>query len=328
MKPTIILIFSCLLFLPLRVLGQIAPAQSSIVFTEYVQPMPAKTSPDYIRFSINQNLAAGWKVTVAVTANFVNQSDPSVYIEAQHVAVQFSSVSDNNYIPANTGQIPLSTAPASLIAGVPALNAPPGLDYQFDFIVQGGDHLLVTNGIYKTNLILSVYDNNNQLVTSYNYEVSFQIDVTGNGGLLAPSYTLGLQNGADLITFQFQDVNDYQTNLSITKSAGLKVSVTGILSLLGLLINYDVYVHTLTNNLTSNTTAATIPASTFKLESPGEVPIFLSSTAQVLIHDSITLSLFTINRVYNLIYTVNNVSNLQKPAGTYTTQVFFTLIAN
>lgn len=312
--------------------SQVAPSPSGIKFSNYQNQMSGATAADYIHFVLNKNHPPGWKVTVTANGNFVNQSRPNVYVAPQHVLLQFSNVSNNNFTPANTTPIPLGTSEIVLMAGMPALSSV--LSYDYDFIVQGGDHLLLPNGIYTNTLTIRLYEANGQFVPpALNLNVSFEIAIPGTSS--GNTFSLELQNMTNnAVKFNIATESDYANGHSISINDGIKAYIQR-----GFFTSYNGYqilVHTQTDYLISGSTSATIPVSTFRLEASGRPgathnTIALSSSAAPLIKNTEPVGWFlggSETHLYDLRYFIpaSQTANLLRPAGTYTTQVYFTML--
>ena len=192
-------------------------------------------------------------------------------------------------------------------------------EHKFDMLIQGGNHLLVPNGTYTGNLIFTLYNQNNELVSMSTVPVSFAVNSTSN------SYTLELQNSANEVDLVFNTLESYTNGVSVAKSRGLKV--TGYNP-------YQVLIKTSGLNLVgadSNTIpVAAVSVETTKYTSTsGGILTFtreLSTADQIIITNPLTD--YTQQVVeYNLRYfTAPNDSRLSAKSGVFSTTVLFVFI--
>lgn len=305
---------------------------STTTFSTYQEQMAGETAFDYVHLQFNDityNLnVPNWTVKVRALSNFVNQTNPAISIPIQYFSLQFNDVNRNPMAPSNQNPIQLGTSQTLLISGCPPLTASSTgyyLVYDYDLIIQGGTHLLVQNGNYETSLEFSLYDGSGNLIdSSVLNNVYFTIQTQGSGG----GSSLVLQNSANVASFQFDDVNDYFSGISIDKPLGLKVVSYQ---------DYEVIVKASGTHLTSVTTTHTIPVSVIKLEvdqTQESLPnlVMASSTAlsnsdQTVIQNPLTN--YTYQEVeYDLRYFIlpSSKDEIMGPAATYGTQAYFILI--
>lgn len=298
-------------------------------FTSYQEQMAGKTALEYIGLDIskikNNTNIPNWTLRVRALGNYINQSNPSAFVQPQFTSLQFNTVNQPSMAPANTNPVPLSTSETTLVSGTPALGPPIYYtQYKFDYIIQGGNHLLVPNGDYRVSLEFLLYDGNNNLLDSFVMnDVGFQIQA-GNYG----TNTLVLQNSADLVNMQFDNVSDYYSGISVSKPLGLKVEYN---------VANEIFVKTTSSNLTSLTTSNTIPVSLFKIELtqtqqslPNLVlspPTSLSTSETLAAQNPHTDYTYT-DVEYNLHYSVPsaNAASVFGYAATYTTNVIFIVL--
>lgn len=329
-------IAGCLFLLGQGSLAQVTLGGSAyganVVFGTYQEKMAGETAVDFIHLqfgniSYNTNIP-NWKVTVKALGNYINQSDPSATIPVQYTSMQFNDVNRNPMAPTNQSPIPLSTTETDLITGAPALTASSTgyyMVYDYDLIIQGGNHLLMPNGVYKVSLEFSLYDGNNILIDSHvmSSNVRFTIQNSGSGG----GSSLVLQNSSDNIQFQFASPNDYSTGLSISKPLGLKVVSYQ---------DYQVIVKTNASVLSSSTTSHTIPVSAVTLEvdqTQENLPNLIMNTLNLSASDQVYIDNPSTNYLYHevqydLRYFIppSNTDDVLGPAATYTTTVYFILV--
>ncbi|HET8810256.1 MAG TPA: hypothetical protein VFM65_08335 [Flavobacteriaceae bacterium] len=300
-------------------------------FTTYQEQMAGKTEVEYIGIGINKikgnTHIPNWTLRVRALGNYINQSNPSAFVQPQFTFLQFNTVTQAGMAPVNTNPVSLSTSETVLVSGAPPLDPQISggyIQYRFDYIIQGGNHLLVPNGDYRVSLEFSLYDGNNILIDRFVLNnVGFQIQ-SGNYG----TNTLMLQNSADIISMQFDNVSDYYTGVSVTKPLGLKVKYQGA---------NEIFVKTTSSQLTSTTTSNTIPVSLIKLELsqtqkslPNLVfspPTGLSTSETSMVQNPHSNQ--TYNEVeYNLEYSVSasDAANVFGEGATYTTNVIFIVL--
>src|SRR5690606_1757077 len=98
------------------------------------------------------------------------------------------------------GTFPLSGAETTLISGTPPLEGekvlligliPANLNYQFDFFITGGNHLLLPVGKYTVPVEIILYDQNNTPIDNIpNANIGFEI--SSDGGILNEYSTISL----------------------------------------------------------------------------------------------------------------------------------------
>lgn len=300
-------------------------AGSPTTFNTYDESMAGNIVPQYISLGFKKFKLSDWSVEIRTMGNFINQSTGSM-VPPRYFKLLFNTVSDPDMVPANTGPIPLSTSETILIDGAPDLNQTTGkrLQYSFDFIIEGGNHLLVGDGTYSTTLFITLYEGS-MIKANYSLQIGFIIDTQEK----FENNILQLQNSASFIDFEFDDVADYANGLKVQKPLGLKVVSSDA---------YQIFVKTSSNQLISNTTSKTISVSNISLNITqptgisninlsGAVP--LSSSEELMVEnfhnpghkDSQTV-------IYDLEYEISpiNAVNFLGPAATYSTQVFFIMI--
>lgn len=297
---------------------------NQFTFTSYIQKWNGATVTDAATVQYNPNAAncAGWSLKVRATGNFTNGSNT---VSPQYFSLRFNRVSVGVPTAADIGvtnnEVALSTSDVTLInqsaAGFTSYTA---TEHKFDMIIDGGSHLLfLPNSVYSTNLIFTLYNQSNQVVSTSTVAISFVVNSTSN------SYTMVLQNGADNINFVFNTPADYTSGASVTKANGLRV--TGYSA-------YQVLVKTSSADLVSSG-ASTIPVSVVNIEATKSTSTTtgistytraLSNSDQVLITNPLTDYTHQVVE-YNLRYFTNpGDSRLSKPSGTYNTTVLFVAV--
>lgn len=311
--------------------GYTSGGSSASTFDTYQEQLSGLTVSEVIHIQIqgiqSTTNIPNWSIKVRALGNYINQSDPSASVAPHHTSLQFNDVNKNPMEPANQNPIALGTSAVTLVSGAPPLTPQSTgwyLVYHFDFIIHGGNHLLVANGSYRASLEFLLYDGNNNLIgTGTINNVGFQIQSNINNGS-----SISLQNSADIITFQFDDVGDYYSGLSVNKAMGFKVTAYN---------PYDIIIKANTPNLTSTTTNHTIPIQLFKLEvtqTEKNLPYLdllpstsLSTSDQVYIENPLTNYMYQ-EVQYNLRYFVpsSSAADVFGYAGTYTTNLFFIFV--
>jgi hypothetical protein len=291
-------------------------------FTSYAQQMAGATVTDAATLQYNTNGATcrGWTLKVRASGNFVNGANA---VSPQYFSLRFNRVNSGSPSAANIGvtntPVPLSTTDAVIINPSNAsFNG--GTEHKFDMVIQGGNHLLVPNGTYTSGLVFTLYNQANQLISTTNCNVTFQVNSASN------SYTILLQNSADQINMDISTPAAIISGVSVSKAQGLKV--TGYSA-------YQVIVKTSNANLVSSTTTNTVPVAAINLEvtkytitNPG-ITCFtraLSVTDQYFITNPLSDHTQQIVE-YNLRYfSAPGDSRFLGPSGTFTTNVLFVAI--
>lgn len=335
LKLSNVFVLVCFFMLCLNLRAQKQPRLSGFksyvpTLESYQEQIAGKIESEYIGIGLNignKTHIVDWTLRVRALGDYVNQSNPGSSVAPQFTSLQFSSVNRNAMAPANTAPVRLSTSETVLLFGTLPLDSQTSggyLQYKFDIIIQGGNHLLVANGNYRVSLEFLLYDANNNLLDSFVLNnVGFQIQ-TGNYG----SNTLILQNSANNITFVFDDLSDFQNGLSRSKPLGLKVEYNG---------PYDIIVKANSNVLTSTTTSSTIPVSAIHLEITQTqenlpnltiAPSFSLTAAETVAVRNPSRNYLYADVEYNLRYFIpqNETRNILGSSGTYTTQIFFIAI--
>ncbi|RZM24158.1 MAG: hypothetical protein EOO88_23795 [Pedobacter sp.] len=124
-------------------------------------------------------------------------------------------------------------------------------EHKFDLVIAGGIHLLVPNGSYTGGIVFSLYNAANQLISTTTINATFQIQSSSN------SFSLVLQNTADLVNISFSAPGALASGVSVSKARGMKIVGYG---------SHQVIVKTSGPNLTSNSSSYTIPVSAVNLE--------------------------------------------------------------
>jgi len=152
-----------------------------LALSTYSELLDGKTASPYLTLAYNlpyNTNCSGWKLTVRVSGNFTNGAST---IEPQYFSVQFNNAEGGplpSAIPMPTSPIPLSTTETILVAqSNAALQAPPDyyFTHRFNLIVQGGSHLFAPTGLYCTNLIVTLYDQGGNQVTTTSIPLTFYI---------------------------------------------------------------------------------------------------------------------------------------------------------
>lgn len=296
---------------------------NSYTFNNYTQQMAGATATDAVSVQYNPNAATcrGWSLKVRA-GNFTNGSNS---IAPQHFSLRFNRVSSGSpsagAIGVSSNPVVLGMADANLISNSNAgFTAYSGTEHKFDMLIQGGYHLLLPNGTYSGTLFFSLFNQNNQLVSTTSVNISVYINSSSN------SYTLQLQNGAADVSLSFNSTADYLNGVSNTRSRGLKI--TGYNA-------YQIIVKTTQANMQSSSGPATIPVSAVSLETTlgssasqgiATYTRALSASDQVIITNPLsdwTQQVLEFNLKY---YTAPGDTRFYLPPGVFTTNVLFVAV--
>lgn len=292
------------------------------VFNTYAQQMSGAIAVEGVSLQYNTGSATckDWIVKVRTTGSFVNGANA---VSPNYFSLKFNRVSSGSpsatAIGISNTPLVLSTSDAVIIS--PSAAAFNGYtEHKFDLIIQGGNQLLVPNGSYTTNLIFSLYNQANQLISTTTTAVTFQINSSVNG------YTLVLQNTANTVNMVFNNPAVYAAGITVNKVQGLKI--TGYTP-------YQVLVKTSSANLTTTSGTATIPVAAIDLN----VVKFTNTSAGIICYRknlSVSDQLMITNPLsdytqqiveYNLSYIVApGDSRFSSRSGVFTTNVIFVAI--
>lgn len=294
------------------------------VFSSYAQQMAGATVTDAltIQYSPHAATCTGWSLKVRAAGNFTNGANS---VSPQFFSLRFNRVSygppSAAAIGVNANPVTLSTSDAFLINhSNAAFVASTATEHKFDMIIQGGNQLIVPNGVYNCSLIFTLLNQANQVVSTTTVNAYFAVNSSVN------SYSLVFQNNADQVDMAFNTPGDYMNGVSVTKTRGIRI--TGYQP-------YQVIVKTSTSSLSSATTQNTIPVSAISLETvkntttSGGINTYtraLSMADQIIITNP--LADYTQQVVeYNLrYYTQPGDSRLAIRGGLYRTVVFFVVV--
>lgn len=285
--------------------------------------MAGATVIDAIRMQYRPNLSTctGWSLKVRANGDFVSGGNT---VAAQYVAFRFNRVSIGSPTAAQIGVtnnlVPLTYSDVALIVNSNAAFTGSDTDHMFDMVIAGGNHLLLPNGTYIGSLTFTLYNQNNEVVSSRIVDASFQITSSSN------SYTVLLQNGGEVVDMVFNTIANYQNGVSVTKTRGLKVSGTN---------GYQILIKTNSANL-EGSSAESIPVAAVNVETTK----FTSTSGAII--NTYTQSLSTADKIiidnpvshksqkvveYTLrYYTAPNDSRLFGKTGTFNTIVLFVAI--
>ena len=138
----------------------------------------------HLQYNLSSATCSGWKLKVrTASANFTNGS---YTMPVQYASIQYSGATGGPSAAAmgmNTGVITLNTTEQTLVAGSGTpLNSPPYYFFEqlFNFNIQGGNHLILpANGTYSVDLIFSLYNSSNALVSAQTITANFQYNYSG-----------------------------------------------------------------------------------------------------------------------------------------------------
>jgi hypothetical protein len=298
-------------------------ASNQPTFTSYAQQMAGTTVTDALTVQYTPNAAtcAGWSLKVRAAGNFVSGSNS---VAPQYFSFRFNRVSNGlpsaSDIGVTNNPVVLSNTDVSLISqSNGSFTANTGTEHKFDMIIQGGNHLLLPNGTYSGSLIVTLYNQSNQVVSSSTVTVSFAVNSTSN------SYTVVFQNSADNIVMTFNTASDYTNGVSVTKTKGLKI--TGYNP-------YQVVIKTSAANLVS-ASSNTIPVSAVSLQATqststtGGILVYsraLSTSDQILISNPMVDYTQQVVEYTLRYYTQAGDNRLSQPGGSYNTSVLFVVM--
>lgn len=292
-------------------------------FLNYKEQMSGKSVIDAvsIQYTPNQANCTGWSLKVRANGNFFSGSNS---VLPQYFALRFNRVASGSPTAAQIGvtnnTIALAYSDVALIDQSNAgFNAYAGTEHKFDMIIAGGNHLLVPNGTYTASLTFTLYNQNNEVVSTKIQDVSFQINSSSN------SYTMVLQNSANVVDLVFNTLANYQNGVSVTKTQGLKI--TGY-------SGYQVIIKTSGSNLENNEVSipvAAVNVETTKFTSTKGAAIntytrALSATDQIIINNPVSHPSHQITEYTLRYYTAPNDSRLANKSGTFNTRVLFVAI--
>ncbi len=299
-------------------------SSNQYTFSTYAQQMAGATVVDASTVQYNPNSAAcsGWSLKVRAAGNFTSGANS---IAPQYFSLRFNRVSSGSPSASAIGvtntPVVLSTSDVTLINQSNAGFVPgTGTEHKFDMIVQGGNHLLLPNGTYTGNLVFTLYNQNNQVVSTTTVSQSIAINSSVN------SYTIVFQNTADNINLAFNTISNYINGVSVTKTRGLKI--TGYSP-------YQVIVKASSANLVRTSGSNTIPVSVVSLQTTkytstsGGINMYtrqLSASDQIIITNPVTSSNQQVVEFTLRYYTTAGDKRLTGPSGTYNTSVLFVVI--
>ncbi|MES3018363.1 MAG: hypothetical protein V4721_11310 [Bacteroidota bacterium] len=293
-------------------------------FADYTAQMAGRTVTDAvsIQYAPNQAVCTGWSLKVRANGNFVNGSNS---VPAQYFALRFNRVATGSPSAAQIGvtnnAVALSYSDVALIdQSDQGFTAYSGTEHKFDMIIAGGNHLLVPNGTYTASLTFTLYNQNNQVVSTKVQDVSFQINSSSN------SYTVVLQNASNVVDMVFNTLANYQSGVSVTKTRGLKVTGYN---------GYQILIKTSGSNL-ENQDDETIPVGavnvqTTKFTSTNGATInvytrALSTAGQIIISNPVSHPSHQVVEYTLRYYTAAADSRLYNKSGTFNTTVLFIAI--
>ncbi|MES2332721.1 MAG: hypothetical protein V4539_24145 [Bacteroidota bacterium] len=298
-------------------------SSNQYTFSTYAQQMAGATITDAntVQYNPNSATCSGWSLKVRAAGNFTSGANS---IAPQYFSLRFNRVSSGSPSASAIGvtntPVVLSTSDVTLINQSNAgFVAGTGTEHKFDMIIQGGNHLLLPNGTYTGNLVFTLYNQSNQVVSTTTVSQSFAINSSVN------SYSIVFQNSADNINLAFNTIANYINGVSVTKTNGLKI--TGYNP-------YQVIIKTSSPNL-SSASGATIPVSVVSLQTTKStstsagINVYtrqLSATDQIIITNPLvdfTQQVVQFNLRY---YTTAGDKRLSGPSGTFNTSVLFVVI--
>lgn len=155
-------------------------------FTTQAQLLAGASSTNcvHLAFNLGASNCAGWTLKVrTTTATFANGS---AGVPVQYVSLKFNGATGGpsaSGIGYSNSQVALSTTDQVLVSNAgAALASPPYyyFEHLFNVAIQGGTHMYQpVNGTFSTTVIFSLYNSSNQLVSSTNMSLGFQIYYSG-----------------------------------------------------------------------------------------------------------------------------------------------------
>lgn len=153
-------------------------------FTTQAQMLAGATNTNCVHLAFNLNNAncSNWTLKVrTTTATFANGANG---IPVQYVSLKYNSNTGGPNVTNYSGSpVALSTTDQVLVSNANGTLASPPyyyFEHLFNAIIQGGSHLYQpVNGSFNTTLVFSLYNSNNQLVSTANISFGFQIQYQG-----------------------------------------------------------------------------------------------------------------------------------------------------
>lgn len=307
-------------------------------FTTYNEMMNPATTTNQVTVQLqrpnNTTSIPSWRLTVRLTQDYTYNTST---VAAQNSYLTFNSQTQSGGQP----QIPgISTNPfqlnksteVTLINSTTALNSNTTRTFRFNLTVLGGNHMLnIPNGAYNSAYEFKLY----RIVSGNAILVSTSTAGVGNSARFTIDYDMNtysvlLQNGANIYNLNFNTAADYATGKSVTVTEGLRI-VAGNFTQFQLAVKAS-------GNFTSSTTSSTIPINVLRTELiPSEdyaglennTPLTLSTSDQIALVRPFGWSFLYSSFNFNLrFYIPPGASGLNVPAGTYTTYVYFILMPN
>ncbi|MHA4896678.1 hypothetical protein ACXZ1K_18155 [Pedobacter sp. PWIIR3] len=300
-----------------------AAGGTSYNFDTYAKVQSGGTAVDALTLQYNPNAAncIGWSLKIRANGNFVNGLSS---VAPQYVSLKFNRVTQGNPSAAAIGisnsAVPLSMSDVNLITqSNAAFQAYNYTEQKFDMVIQGGIPLMLatTAGTYTCPVTLSLYNQNNQLVSTANANLSFQITYASS-----LNYTVTLTNPD--VSLQYSTPATYTTGVSVTKTNGLRV--VGYTA-------YQVIIKASDANLINGSN--TIPVSVVSLQTtpPTGKPGIITTTRSLSTSDQTIITNSMLDYTYQttdytLKYTIagNNSLINSAPSGSYATQVIYVVL--
>ncbi|RYJ45577.1 hypothetical protein [Flavobacterium beibuense] len=291
-----------------------------------------QTTVNIQKYSGSNNVTE-WRLTVRLIQDY---NYDSYNIGAQYSSLQFNQQQNNG--SSNSSLINISTQPiqlsktneVTLIHSTVPLTNTVNRVFQFNLIIQGGNHLLTSpNGTYQSAYEYKLYriksNGTEDLIATRTESVGgsarLQINYSGNNG----QQNVILQPSAKVFNLYFNTAENYTNGVSVEVQNGLRVTSPS---------NYQLSVKASSSEMTSATTTSTIPVSTLHVELstnqtvPGLTiysPLSLTDSDQIIA----VRSQYVASIDFNLRFFIPpNALDLDVTPGTYTTYVYFVIIPN
>ncbi len=280
-----------------------------------------------IHFATTRNVnCRNWSLTVRANGHWRSGNN---VIDVRNTSLKFNTIVGGptaGDIGISSVPIPISMSEVTLVnkslEPLDQLNFP-GFDLKYDLIVRGGGDQLINapNGFYSTTLIIVLFDEFGNTITSSTARIEMEIKQN-----ITNSSSVSLLNGASNISLGFNSSRDFITGVSDIKIDGLNVIT---------FTPHQVIVKASSNRLTSFGNSQGLPVSTIRLDVSTKsvysaiscYSINLSDVATVVADNPMT------NRFYQIVpYTLkfsipgnnSNISNADP--GDYNTSIVFIIV--
>lgn len=191
-----------------------------------------------------------WSLIARVNNPIMNSEGKT--IDPSKISIRINSISGDGFtlqsIGTNNTPIPLSLVEVPIFRNsqAPIKSSSSGytqIYFSFDIIIAGGSYLEVLKSWqnYNLNIILSIKDSQNQLISQSTSPLQIQIQ-PNDSPPNEPSYGIQVNSNARDGLLEFRSISDYVNGVSVTYKDGLSISSN---------TPYAVQVRTLTSNFES-----------------------------------------------------------------------------